>query len=145
MLPTRQSYRSLLRITVVVMAVVLVFQSGVMLDRTAELFDQSADYLSASVGMSVSVAPTEYNTITSELTKQRQLLAAREAAVEEREVAVSLVSGSNNEDQDRTTYLLAAVLFVQLVLIVLNYGLDYLRVRDQDLLKQHGKTVGGSV
>ena len=132
-----QNYRSFLRIASVVTAVVLVFQSGIVIDSTTGLFTETTEYLGATVGMSVSVQENELNTITAALTKQKQLLAQREAAVEEREVAVSISTGevSSVNNESRTTYVLAAVLFVQLVLIVLNYGLDYVRVRDQKLLR----------
>jgi len=132
-----QNYRSFLRIASVVTAVVLVFQSGIVVDSTTGLFTETTEYLGATVGMSVSVQENELNTITAALTKQKQLLAQREAAVEEREIAVSISTGevSSVNNESRTTYVLAAVLFVQLVLIVLNYGLDYVRARDHKLLR----------
>lgn len=137
------NYRSFLRIASVVTAVVLVFQSGLLDERSAGLFDQTSDYLAASVGMSVGVATTELNTLTAQLTAQRQLLAEREEAVAEREIAVTLTSGeSTGQGQTRVTYLLAAALFVQLVLIVLNYGLDYVRMRDRQTLMTKVHTSG---
>lgn len=135
---TSEKYRRILRISTVVMAAVLLFQSGAIDNRTTALFDQTTAYLGASVGMSVSVEPNELNTMTAELTKQRQLLSAREEALTEREIAVELNAGGGSTSE-RTTYLLAAVLFIQLILIVLNYGLDYLRSREHDLfvMRQH--------
>jgi len=125
------TYQRILRISTVVMAFVLLFQSGLVDDRTTGLFSETTDYLAANVGMSVSVAPTEFNAITAELTKQQTLLAQREQAVAEREIAVTLNSGSSNSDtSEYTTYFLAVILFIQLVLIVLNYGLDFLRSRE---------------
>jgi hypothetical protein len=123
-------YRSLLRVSLVVTAVVLTFQAGLIDERTSALFSETTDHLSATVGMSVSVAPTEFNEITAELTRQQNLLAEREEQITEREIDLGLNSGDATADQT-TTYILASVLFVQLLLILLNYGLDYLRVREQ--------------
>lgn len=131
---TSETYRRILRISTAVMAVVLVFQSGLLDDRTSDMFTETVEYLGATVGMSASVAPNEFNTITAELTKQKELLAAREAAVSEREIEIELNQGGS-VGSNRTTYLLAAFLFVQLVLIVLNYGLDYLRARERKLVQ----------
>ena len=123
-------YRSLLRVSLVVTAIMLVFQAGLVDDRTAALFSQTTSQLSAMVGMSASVAPTEYNTFTAEITKQQNLLAEREEQISEREIALGLNAGESTADQT-TTYILASILFVQLLLIILNYGLDYLRAREQ--------------
>lgn len=123
-------YRSLLRVSLVITAFILVFQAGIMDERTAGLFSQTTRTLSATVGMSVSVAPNELNQITTELTKQQQMLAQREEAISQREIDLGLNAGEPAPDQT-TTYILASILFVQLVLIVLNYGLDYLRARER--------------
>jgi hypothetical protein len=123
-------YRSLLRVSLVVTAAVLTFQAGLIDERTSELFSQTTHHLSAAVGMSVSVAPTEFNEITAELTKQQNLLAQREDQIAAREIDLGLNSGEPTAGQT-TTYVLASILFVQLLLIILNYGLDYLRVREQ--------------
>jgi len=123
-------YRSLLRVSLVVTALILVFQAGIVDDRTATLFSQTATQLSATVGMSVSVAPTEFNEITAELTKQQNLLAQREDQIAAREIDLGLNSGEPTANQT-TTYVLASILFVQLLLIILNYGLDYLRAKEQ--------------
>ena len=130
---TSETYRRILRVSTVVMSAVLLFQSGTLDERTTAMFSETTDYLSANVGMSASVVPTEYNAITAELTKQKQLLAAREEVLIEREIAVELNSGAS-DSTSHTTYLLAAILFVQLVLLVLNYGLDFLRAREQRTL-----------
>lgn len=128
----QETYRRVLRISAVVMGAVLMFQSGFIDERSTALFNTTTDYLAANVGMSVSVAPTEYNAITAELTRQKLLLDQREATIEDREIFLNLETQPADENSNnRTTYLLAAVLFVQLILIVLNYALDYLRSRGQ--------------
>ena len=70
--------------------------------------------------------------MTAELTRQQNLLAQREEEITEREIALGLSAGEPVADQT-TTYILAALLFVQLLLIILNYGLDYLRARERTL------------
>jgi hypothetical protein len=127
-------YRSLLRVSAVVTAVVLLFQSGLVDERTTVLFTTTTDQLSAMVGASASVAPTETNTFTAELTKQQQLLLQREEVIAEREIALGL-SVDEEPVSQMATYILATILFVQLLLIVLNYGLDYLRVREGQALR----------
>jgi len=126
-------YRSLLRVSVVVTAFMLVFQSGLVDERTATLFSATTANLSAMVGASASVAPTEYNMITAELTQQQQLLASREQTIAAREIELGLASGIDQNSSTTTTYLLAAILLIQLILLVLNYTLDYLRSRERSV------------
>lgn len=123
-------YRSLLRVSLVVTAFILVFQAGLIDERTTALFSQTTAQLSATVGMSVSIAPNEFNEITAELTRQQNLLAQREEQIAQREIDLGLNTDEPTANQT-TTYILASILFVQLVLIVLNYGLDYLRARER--------------
>ena len=125
-------YRSVLRVSVVVTAFLLVFQSGMFDERTAVVFSEAADGLYATVvGASASVRPTEINQITAELSKQQQLLTAREETVTAREIELGLTQGSSNSNDQTTTYLLAAILLIQLILLVLNYFLDYLRSKER--------------
>lgn len=126
-------YHSFLRIAAVVCAVVLVFESGLLSETTAELSQNTHAYLANAIGMSASVQPTELNKYTAELTAKERELAEREAALKEREIAVGLsTDGGSN---DTATYILASVLFILLVLILLNYILDYMRAREEEVLK----------
>lgn len=128
-------YRSLLRVSAAVTAFVLVFQSGMLDDRTAVVFLEVSDSLNATVvGASASVKPTEVNQITAELTKQQQLLAAREETVQAREIELGLNKGASSGPAETTTFLLAAILLIQLILLVLNYFLDYLRSKERQVL-----------
>jgi len=128
-------YRSVLRVSVVVTAFILVFQSGMVDDRTAVVFSEATDGLYATVvGASASVRPTEINQITAELTKQQQLLASREEEIAEREIELGLAQGSTGSSNQTTTYLLAAILLIQLILLVLNYALDYLRSKERSAI-----------
>ena len=128
-------YRSTLRVSVVVTAFILVFQSGMVDQRTAVVFSEATDSLYATVvGASASVRPTEVNQITAELTKQQQLLVSREEALAEREIELGLGQGSTQSSTETTTYLLAAILLIQLILLVLNYVLDYLRSKERQIV-----------
>jgi hypothetical protein len=120
-------YHSLLRVAALVCALVLVFESGLLHDSTRMMASQTHLYLANAIGMTASVQPTELNQITAELTRKENELAAREAALREREISVDIVAGGGT---DNTTYVLASILFILLVLIILNYTLDYLRLRE---------------
>jgi len=119
--PLEQSlYHSLLRIGAVTMAIVLVFDSGLLFKGSADLSSSTQQYLANAVGVSVGVTPTEVNQLTGRITELEQELAT------EREIAVSLSSDSAPAT-DRSTFILSIILFILLVLIVLNYALDYVR------------------
>ncbi len=121
-------YHSMLRVAIVVCAIALVFDSGVVSDTTKQLSNGTQSYLANAVGMSASVEPTELNTLTAEFTARMRMLDEREAALRDREIAVDLNQGGGN---DYSTYVLSGILFILLVLILLNYTLDYLRLKEQ--------------
>ena len=123
------NYHRILRVSLVVCAVALVFESGLFNESTTRLSESTHSYLASVIGMSASVQPTELNLITAQLTEKEQELAAREAALSEREISVNLTSGAG--DNDTATYVLASILFILLVLILLNYVLDYLRIKEE--------------
>jgi len=127
------NYHRILRISSLVCAITLVFESGILSESTAQISIGTHAYLANAIGMSASVQPTELNQYTAELTSIERDLAAREAALREREIAVDLSAGSSNNDT--ATYVLASILFILLVLILLNYALDYLRVREEQTMK----------
>jgi hypothetical protein len=120
-------YHRVLRVAAVVCALVLLFESGMISQSTAALSMDTHQYLANAVGMSVSVEPTELNMMTAELTNQKRLLDQRETTLREREIEVGLQAGGSNE---RATYVLASILFILLVLIILNYVLDFMRTRE---------------
>lgn len=123
-------YHSALRIGLVVMATALVFESGLLSTVTRDITYTAGQQIASVVGMSASVAPNELNVITAKLTEREQQLALREAALIERELAVG-VTGSAAPNSNRTTFLMAAVLFILLLLIVFNYFLDYIRSKER--------------
>ena len=121
-------YHRVIRTSALVCALVLLFESGIISQSTARLAQNTNQYLANAVGVGAGVEPTELNTLTAELTSQKKKLGDREAAIREREIEVGLASGE--VPGQTTTYVLAGVLFLLLILIVLNYILDYLRSRE---------------
>lgn len=121
-------YHKVLRTSVVVAALLLVFESGIISQSTKALSVNTHQYLAQAVGMSASVEPTELNSITAELTKQKLLLDKREAAVAEREIEVNVRAAS--DPNTTAIYVLSVIVFILLLLIITNYILDYLRSRE---------------
>lgn len=122
------TYHQVLRISVCVLAFVLLFDSGLLIPHSNEVSKNTQQYLANVIGVTASVETTELNVITAELTERRTQLDAREAVIAEREIQLQsnpVLSPTSNT----STFILSAVLFILLVLIVLNYGLDYARLR----------------
>lgn len=128
------SYHSVLRISAVVCAFILMFVSGIIDDSTSKISVGTQEYLANAIGASASVQPTELNKLTAALTERQRDLDARESAIKEREIAVNISSGDGSSS-DTATYVLASVLFILLTLILLNYALDYLREKELRLSK----------
>lgn len=120
-------YHKCLRIGALTLSLLLVFVSGLLNDTTAELAKLTTSQMANAIGISVGVAPTELNMMTAELTAWERTLADREAAIVEREIAVGLNTGNGQSTTDWSTFILATILFILLLLIVLNYALDYMR------------------
>lgn len=118
-------YHSLLRVSSLSIAFVLLFESGLINPLTRELSENTHEYLASAIGVNATVSPNELNQLTAELTAQKQRLNEQEAALA-RQIDVNLNRGSESSN-DTTVYILSAILFVLLVLIVLNYTLDYVR------------------
>lgn len=123
------TYHSLLRVASAVVALVLIFEGGLLSEMTAQLADDTELYLANAVGVTVGVAPNDFNRITAALTAKEQELTNRELTLEQREIAVGIASGGG-QSPDRTTFILATILFILLILIILNYALDYIRSRE---------------
>lgn len=119
-------YHSMLRVATLSCAVILLFESGLLNPTTKELSDNARHYVASSIGVVASVDPNELNVITAELTRQQKDLKEREAAIVEREIQVGL-NQSGATSSEMSTWILSAILFILLVLIILNYVLDFLR------------------
>lgn len=132
-------YHRVLRVLAVVFALVLVFDSGVVSESTARLANGTQAYIATAIGVGASVQKTPLNEYTAELTSRERELDAREAALREREIEVNLNNGG--VENDYSTYILASILFILLLLILLNYTLDYLRIREIEGQMTTEKTV----
>ncbi len=119
----------MLRIAVCVIALALVFDSGLIVAATANISNNTQLYLANAVGVNASVAPTEVNQLTARITELEGELQTRE-----REIAVNLNKNNNAGAFDKSTFVLSIILFILLVLIVLNFTLDYLRMKNPDRL-----------
>ena len=124
-------YRFSLRVGVMVMASVLLFESGVLSPVTHQLAKNTANYVASAVGMFASVEPNEINVITSALTQRERELDEREKSVVAREMSVNRYGEAGAGLSQRTsTFILSTILFIMLVLIVLNFSLDFIYRRE---------------
>ncbi len=121
-------YHKFLRVSLLVSAIVLVFDSGLIFPITKELSNNTVQYL-GSAGSSVfaSVPKNEINTLSAQISEQQRVLDAREAALREREIAARNFRAG--DESDYSTYILSTMLFIIIVLLVLNYALDWARYR----------------
>ncbi len=123
-------YHKILRVSAVVATLVLVFVSGLVSERTANLASQTQSHLANAVGVSVGVEETELNRITAALTERERTLAERELALEQREIDVGIRTDAGEPVRSvNTTLILVILLSIIIVLLLLNYILDYLRYR----------------
>ena len=135
-------YHKILRISAAVLAIALVFQSGMVSTTTALMSLSTQSYLANSVGISVGVAPTELNTLTAGLTAKELALDSRDRALTEREIAIGL--NGQVGTQDKTTFIMGLTLFMVVLLLVLNYALDFIRAREQLPYRQENFGLGNN-
>lgn len=126
-------YHKMLRVFMAVVAVTLLFDSGILSPVTSELSNGAQQYVATAIGVSAVIPENELNKITAELSARERDLDAREAALEGREIDARAfdTGGTTASPGGLSTYILSILLFVLLVLITLNYVLDFLRQRDQ--------------
>lgn len=121
-------YHQCLRSGALLFLALLLFDSGYLSPLTKQLSDNTYKYVANVIAVGASVAPTDLNTLTAELTAQKKALEERENSLKEREIAVGL-NGEKTSSRDVSTYVFSVLLFVIMVLITLNYALDYARER----------------
>jgi large-conductance mechanosensitive channel len=120
-------YHRFLRVSLLVSAFVLLFQSGLVSPVSKEMSDQTLIYMgSVGTGMFASVEPNEINTLTAQISEQQRKLDAREALLAEREIAARAYDTSTPTDY--STFILSIIVFILTVLIIFNYILDWTRV-----------------
>ena len=123
---TNGLYHKLLRISLLVVTLVLLFDSGFVSPLTKALSENTYVYLGNAVGVLVGVEQTELNVITAELTERTRELDDRERALQEREIATR---DFNVASSDYSVYVLSLILFVLTLLILMNFALDWRRAR----------------
>ncbi|KXK00218.1 MAG: hypothetical protein UZ19_OD1000133 [Parcubacteria bacterium OLB19] len=123
-------YHSALRISVLVFTSALIFDSGLVLEETKLFSTSTQQYLANVVGVKASVEPTEMNQLTAKITEL-------EGELEEKErlIAVSIKDNSVG-GIDKSTLILSIIVGVLLVLIILNYILDFIRMRKVVLMQK---------
>ena len=121
-------YHQILRSSAILMLAILVFDSGALTPLTKQFADNTYRQVANVIAVGASVAPNELNMMTAELTTQKKALDEREQQLREREMAVGLNDQTSNS-QNISTYVLSVILFIILVLITLNYALDFARER----------------
>jgi hypothetical protein len=133
------AYHVLLRVSALTLALILLFDSGILLLATKEFSLNTQQYLAGAFGASASVEPTELNTLTAQISARERELDDREASIASRELSIGLTVGEN-QDSNPSTYLLSVILFIIVVLMVLNYALDFARERRLMYLQQNEQT-----
>jgi hypothetical protein len=122
-------YHKVLRVSATIFAAVLLFQSGFFTPLTAQLSNRTGQYLATAVGVSVGVPENDTNRLTTRIAELEAQVGASETQLRERNLETGLNTGFGGSAT--TTYLLSAILFIMLVLIVLNYALDFYRSRQE--------------
>lgn len=122
-------YHSALRVLVLVFAILLIFDSGLITDKSKFLSISTQQYLANAVSVQVGVAPTEVNQLTARITELEG-----ELAVKERLIAVNLTENTS-ATMNKSTLVLSIIVFILLVLILLNYVLDFVRMRKMTILQ----------
>lgn len=117
---THTLYHKCLRVSATVVASLLFVVSG-FVSQTAEWGEYASRSVAQVVGVGASVAPNELNMLTAELTRKTEELNAREREIDARAKDTSAIDFALRD------YILSAILFLLLSLIVLNYVLDYVR------------------
>lgn len=112
-------YHSVLRVSLVVCAIALVFESGLLSTSTTILSQNTHSYLANAIRMSSdgSIPPADQYT--------EKESAERTAVLPESESSSAPVLDINTNQ--RVTFVIAGILLGLLALMVLNYTLDYLK------------------
>jgi hypothetical protein len=124
---TEGLYHRLLRISLVVVALVLIFDGGFITPISKTLSENTYAYLaSGAVGVFVGVEQNEINSLTAQIAERTEELDAREQVLKEREIAARDFGSAGT---DYSVYVLSLILFVLTLLILVNYVLDWRRSR----------------
>lgn len=121
---THTFYHKTLRTGVLFFACILSIQSTLFFGNENLARDMEV-YMATVIGVGVSVSPTDINTLTAEITKQKLELEARERVLRENET----VASRGDFTFDMMDFVLSGILLLLLTLVVLNYVFDFIRAR----------------
>ena len=128
-------YHSFLRVLMVVTAIAVLFDGGFLFPITKQFSDTTVEYVaSVGAGMFASVPQNEINTLSGQIAERQRELDAREASLNEREISARSF-GADDSTTDYSTYILSVILFILSVLLVLNYIMDWVRVKQSRYAK----------
>lgn len=134
-------YHSLLRISLLFVAFLLVFDSGLLSPKTAEVSQVTQHLLANAVGVKASVAPNELNVLTARITELETELSKKDRELNVAQAAYPTSGDGRIFGFVPSTLVLSGILFILLVLVSLNYVLDYYRMKHYfALLRQERQT-----
>jgi hypothetical protein len=120
-------YHRFLRIALVIVTLVLLFDGGFVFPVTKLISQNTRLYLAeVGVGVAARVEENEINTISAKLSARERALDAREASIQEREIAAR---SFGDTETDYSVYVLSAILSLLTILIGINYVMDWQRFR----------------
>lgn len=132
-------YHRFLRVSLIVSMFILLFDGGFVFPITKQFSDVTITYLASvgsGTGMYATVPENEINMLTAQISERERELDARDAALREREIATRAFEGDDMPDY--STYIISTILFILTVLVILNYAMDWARVRSIRYAKQMG-------
>lgn len=133
-------YHSFLRVLLLVSAIVLIFDSGIFIPATKQISRTTTAYMaSVGSGMFASVPENEVNALSAKISEQQRVLDAREASLREREIAARSYT---SDDTGYSTYIISVMLFIIIVLLVVNYIMDFVRFKQYLRILNEQKSLG---
>jgi len=108
-------YHSILRISVLVFALALVFESGILSSVTQTIAHTAGEQFATAIQATTDNANYDEEVLSPEIARNQS------------EVKTLTVSPTTT----KSTFLLSAIVFILLLLVVLNYILDYLRSKER--------------
>lgn len=138
-------YHSLLRISLLFVAFLLVFDSGLLSPKTAEVSQVTQHLLANAVGVKASVAPNELNVLTARITELETELSKKDRELNVAQAAYPTSGDGRIFGFVPSTFVLSTILFILLVLVSLNYVLDYYRMKHYFALLRKERQTTASV
>lgn len=108
-------YHSLLRISVLLFATILIFASGIF-NSSTQIITRTTTQQFASV----------IQTTTNQVIENNK----EELSIQAEDIRETKITNTSLQSIDKSIFLLSVVVFILLLLIILNYILDYLRSKE---------------